>query len=180
MSDHDYATASDVSANEPEPETQPESSSSPDASDPLPQDESDPQGTSAQPKVEEMDSKAEAGNTLPVTAGAAAVPGTSASVPGGSTPDINPGASSSSHTPGPGTSSSSHHLNNAEKNERMRSIFQSGLQLQLSKERMEACKAVETQLFHHQQVGLAWMMNKENTPSGGLRGGILADDMGLG
>ena len=59
-SDHDYATASETSNVEPEPETQPESSS-PEASDPLPTDESDPQGrgTSAQPKVEEMDSKSE-------------------------------------------------------------------------------------------------------------------------
>ena len=45
---------------------------------------------------------------------------------------------------------------------------------------MEACKAVDTVLFQHQRVGLAWMFKKENTECDGLLGGILADDMGLG
>ena len=45
---------------------------------------------------------------------------------------------------------------------------------------MESCKAVSTNLFQHQRVGLAWMFNKENGDCDGLKGGILADDMGLG
>ena len=71
-------------------------------------------------------------------------------------------------------------LTNSEKNERLRTIFQAGLEFQNSGEEMEACKAVATALFQHQQVGLAWMSNKENTGSDGLLGGILADEMGLG
>ena len=71
-------------------------------------------------------------------------------------------------------------LTSSEKNERLREIFQNGLQSKNSGEKMEACKAVVTELFQHQQVGLAWMANKENAGSEGLRGGILADEMGLG
>ena len=71
-------------------------------------------------------------------------------------------------------------LSSAEKNERIRTMFQNGLQFHFSGEEMEACKAVDTKLFQHQQIGLAWMFNKENVECDGLRGGILADDMGLG
>jgi len=36
---------------------------------------------------------------------------------------------------------------------------------------------LEVQLMPHQLIGVAWMLAQEKTP---LRGGILADDMGLG
>ena len=71
-------------------------------------------------------------------------------------------------------------LSAAEKNERISNMFQTGLQFHFSGEEMEACKAIETKLFQHQRVALAWMSNKENVMCDGLRGGILADDMGLG
>ena len=61
--------------------------------------------------------------------------------------------------------------------ERMRNVFQAGLSIHLQGEEMEACRAVATQLFPHQRVGLAWMVRHENRESGGMRGGILADDM---
>ena len=71
-------------------------------------------------------------------------------------------------------------LSTAERSERMRSMFQSGLAIQHAGEEMEACRAIKTPLFPHQRVGLAWMFKHENVVSGGMRGGILADDMGLG
>ena len=71
-------------------------------------------------------------------------------------------------------------LTDEEKNERIRTMFQNGLQFHFNGEEMEACKAVDTELFQHQRVGLAWMCNKENSQTDGLSGGILADDMGLG
>ena len=86
----------------------------------------------------------------------------------------------SSGRPKPSRNLNSSLLTNSEKNERLRTIFQNGLQFQNPGEAMEACKAVVTELFQHQQVGLAWMANKENAGSDGLQGGILADEMGLG
>ena len=197
MSDHDYASTASTPSEGSSPEyitaasgseTEVVTSSRPQTSDLLPQDQEQPkeedlgdnlQGTSAQSQaeskakvegpVETADaSKAEAkvDKNLPVTA----VPGASSNVSGASTNNPVPGSSNSNP----------HYLSNDQKNERMRTIFQSGLQAQFSSRLVSACKAVGTQLFHHQQVGLSWMINKENTGSGGMRGGILADEMGLG
>ena len=71
-------------------------------------------------------------------------------------------------------------LSKEQVSEKMRNIFQSGLAIHLKGEEMEACKAVATSLFPHQRVALAWMFEHENNRNYGLRGGILADDMGLG
>ena len=71
-------------------------------------------------------------------------------------------------------------LSAEEKNERMRSMFQSGLAIHFAGEEMQACRAVKTDLFPHQRVALAWMFKHENKESDGMLGGILADDMGLG
>ncbi|KAH8898574.1 hypothetical protein GQ53DRAFT_817835 [Thozetella sp. PMI_491] len=38
----------------------------------------------------------------------------------------------------------------------------------------------ETPLFHHQMVGVSWMLARELAPQASIRGGILADEMGLG
>ena len=71
-------------------------------------------------------------------------------------------------------------LSTQQKTERMRTMFRSGLAIHFAGEEMEACRAVATQLFPHQRVGLAWMFQHENKQSEGMLGGILADDMGLG
>ena len=39
---------------------------------------------------------------------------------------------------------------------------------------------MSTPLFPHQRLALAWMVGHENICTGGMREGILADDMGLG
>merc|ERR1711923_467175 len=78
--------------------------------------------------------------------------------------------------PGPGDEV----LSTQQKTERMRTMFRSGLAIHFAGEEMEACRAVATQLFPHQRVGLAWMFQHENKQSEGMLGGILADDMGLG
>merc|ERR1719370_1894651 len=75
---------------------------------------------------------------------------------------------------------SSRALSTEEVAARMRTVFESGLSIHFSGEVMEACKAVSTSLFPHQQVALAWMCRHENKETDGMRGGILADDMGLG
>jgi len=64
--------------------------------------------------------------------------------------------------------------------DRMKTVFKSGLAIHFSGEEMEACLAVNTSLFPHQRVALAWMVKHENTSTDGMCGGILADDMGLG
>ena len=69
-------------------------------------------------------------------------------------------------------------LSNKEVTQKMKNIFESGLAIHFSGEEMEACEAIATPLFPHQRVALAWMFRHENKENDGMRGGILADDMG--
>ena len=62
----------------------------------------------------------------------------------------------------------------------MQRALQPGLDIAMLQEEMEACKAVKTKLFPHQRAALAWCVNHEKTPTDGIVGGLLADDMGLG
>ena len=57
-------------------------------------------------------------------------------------------------------------------------MFETSLALQETGELMMPADAINTQLFKHQMYALAWMSNRENSET--VRGGILADDMGLG
>ena len=70
-------------------------------------------------------------------------------------------------------------LTTAQKSERIRTMFQSGLDIHFSGTEMEGCRAIKTDLFPHQRVALAWMFKHENEESDGMLGGILADDMGM-
>ena len=62
--------------------------------------------------------------------------------------------------------------------EQMNRLFENSLKLHATGKYMQAAEAIITPLYPHQMYGLHWMANRENLDGHGMKGGILADDMG--